>query len=643
MTFHWPHAFWLLLIPFALLVRDLLRRRTASANTHPKIQHAEARHSSLVIEPSSIERTGAPRIRIFCYLGLAAATIALARPQWGKLEEPVFDQAREILIALDLSRSMLSTDVKPSRLDRSRLLITSLLEQLKGERVGLEVFSGTAFLQSPLSADYEILSEFLPQLGPDFLPEGGTNYKSLLETALSAFGSSGSADRFLIILSDGEADTDDWHDQVAELKAKGIRVLGLGVGTDEGSMIPDGSGAFMKDERGAVVLSKLNGTTLRELADKTGGVYTDASAWVDLAQLIKTTVDQGKRGDFNETSRVRLAERFQWALAPALLLFALSFWLEFPVRPKPRAIKLGRKPLASNSTATMAILGLLCALLWPSPASAAANTATPPSDDPLTAPLTQLVGQLAARDKVEARDYAELARSTVTYGERLTGTQQPVPEGPVNDALAAVTAGQSLDAKAADWPDLRKKLEAFLQKKTPPEQKKEDKPQPDKNKSDQKKDDKDQKQDQKNQDSKNDKSQSSKQDQDKKSQDQNQDQSSKKDKGANDSSSNSKPDSQPNQQPKQSAFGDMKDDKDQKQDASAQPKSSDAPPPSSPGEMQQVGGSPDKKPSDAPLDPNLAVPLQKLDQVRQDDSPAHLFQLLQDQTPHAPAHKGHNW
>ena len=263
-------------------------------------------------------------------------------------------------------------------------------------------------------------------------------------------------------------------------------------------------------------------------------------------------------------------------------------------------------------------------------AAAAAKTATPPSDDPLTAPLTKLVGQLAGRDNVEARDYAELARSTITYGERLTDTQQPVPERPVNDALAAVTAGQSLDAKSADWPDLRKKLEALLQKKTPPEQKQPDKPQPEKNKSDQK-----------NQDSKNDKSQAPDQNQDKKSQGENQDQSSKKDKG--DSDSASKPDSQPNNQPQQSAFGDMKDDKDKKQDASAQPKPSDEPPPPSPGEMQLVGGSPVKKSGDTSLDPNLAVPLQELDQVRQQDSPARLFQLLQDPQSSPPTHKGHNW
>jgi Ca-activated chloride channel homolog len=338
MTFHWPHAFWLLLIPLALLVRDLRRRRVTST-AHPKITSAEVRHSSLVIRHSSFRASGgAPRVRILFLLALAAATAALARPQWGRLEEPVFDQAREIIIALDLSRSMLAEDVKPNRLERARLLITSLLERLKGERVGLVVFSGTAFLQSPLSSDYEILREFLPVLGPDYLPEGGTNYDALLETTITAFGASGSADRFLIVLSDGEAQSDTWQKHVADLKTKGIRVLGLGIGTDAGAIIPDGQGAFVKDERGAVVLSKLTGDTLRQLAEKTDGRYTDASSWVDLAALISSTVEQGRAGEFKETSRVRLAERFQWPLAAALAFFLLSFWRETPVRPKPRPL-----------------------------------------------------------------------------------------------------------------------------------------------------------------------------------------------------------------------------------------------------------------------------------------------------------------
>ena len=121
--------------------------------------------------------TAETRPRLWLWFGLALCIVALARPQWGVIEEQVFDQSREVLIAIDLSRSMLAQDVKPSRLDRSKLLIQSLLDGLKGERVGLVLFAGTAFLQSPLSADYEILREFLPALNPDYLPEGGSNYR----------------------------------------------------------------------------------------------------------------------------------------------------------------------------------------------------------------------------------------------------------------------------------------------------------------------------------------------------------------------------------------------------------------------------------------------------------------------------------
>ena len=151
---------------------------------------------------------------------------------------------------------MLTPDVRPSRLDRAKLLIQSLLEKLAGERVGLVVFSGTAFLQSPLSADYEILREFLPALNPDFLPEGGSNYGALIEASLQAFGASGSADRFLVILSDGEATDDDWKSRIDDLKKKGIRVIGLGVGTAAGAMLPDNAGGLVKDDRGAVVRSE---------------------------------------------------------------------------------------------------------------------------------------------------------------------------------------------------------------------------------------------------------------------------------------------------------------------------------------------------------------------------------------------------
>ncbi len=335
MTFAAPHILWLLLLPAALAVADRARRAAEEASTWPGIRRLWAGPHGL-----AASRNGArPPLRWRLWLGLALLVVALARPQWGKIEQRVFDQSREVLLALDLSRSMLSPDVKPTRLERARLLVESLLDRLKGERVGLLVFSGTAFLQCPLSPDYEVLREFLPALNPEYLPEGGTDYARLLKAALEAFSNEAGADRYLIILSDGEALTEDWRGQLETLKQRGIRVIALGVGTEAGSVIPAKDGGFVKDERGAVVMSKLNPTTLKQLASSTGGAYAEASGWLDLPALLQQTVERGKQGALSERKTVRLGERFQWFLAPALLFLLWSYWHEFPVTPKPRDLR----------------------------------------------------------------------------------------------------------------------------------------------------------------------------------------------------------------------------------------------------------------------------------------------------------------
>jgi Ca-activated chloride channel family protein len=605
MSFHSPHLLWLL-VPLVLLFSwELARRATGAAASFPKIARAWA--GAFQVSLGSAHSTAETRPRIWLWFGLALCIIALARPQWGVIEEQVFDQSREVIIAVDLSRSMLAQDVKPSRLDRSKLLITSLLDGLKGERVGLVLFAGTAFLQSPLSADYEILREFLPSLKPDYLPEGGSNYKAMLETSMQAFGTS-TADRYLIILSDGESTEDGWKELGESLKNKGIRVIGLGVGTPQGSFIPDGGGGFVKDERGAVVLSRLESNTLQSLAQTTGGAYSDASGWIDLAALLRKTVEAGNKGEFSEKSTARLMERYQWFLAPGLLLLCLSFWAEFPVRPRERALPLGnsskQKALSSKlSRAALFGLFLLTAYCLPLPASAAEA-----AEDTLSKPLTTTVARLADKTELSAKDCAELAQTTITFGQRLKTSQQKAPEGVIRDGLAAVDLGEQADPKAADWPRLRQELEALLEKQEPPPQ--------------------DQKNDQQNQ-------QQQKQNQDQQKQDQqNQDQQNK-DQPQQDQQQSEQQKQEQQEKQQQDAFGDMKDQPEQQQ-ADEQ---KDAPPPQP--QTQKVGGQKEKK-QEMPLDPDLAVPLQKLDQVRNQDSPAKLQQLMQGRPTKQPK-KGKDW
>lgn len=602
MTFHSPHILWLL-GPLVLLFSWELARHTARvASTFPKIARAWA--GAFDVSLGTRHTTAETRPRLWLWFGLAFCIIALARPQWGTVEEQVFDQSREVLIAVDLSKSMLAQDVKPSRLDRSKLLIQSLLDGLKGERVGLVLFAGTAFLQSPLSADYEILREFLPAMNPDYLPEGGTNYKAMLETSISAFGTS-TADRYLIILSDGAATEDDWKSIIEPLKTKGIRVIGLGVGTAQGAFIPDAAGGFVKDGRGAVVLARLENATLQELAQVTGGAYTDASAWVDLPALLHRTVEAGRKGEFSEKNTARMIERYQWFLAPGLLLLLISFWAEFPVRPRERSLPLSKargqrsEVRDQKVVATAAALILFSVLCHPSSVLGADG-----AQDPLAKPLSTTVARLAEKPGLSAKDCSELAQTTITYGQRLKSAQQRAPETVIRDALQGVDVGEKLDARAADWPKLRTDLEELLKKEEPPPQDKKDQQKQEQQKKDQQQKDQQQKQNE-------DQQKSDQQQQDQKDQQQQQQQ----------------------QKQNQDAFGDMKDKPDQKD----QPK----PQPPKPG-TQKVGGQQDKKPEDQTGDPDLAMPLQKLEQVRNQDSPAKLQQIMQGQQQ-KPKPPGKDW
>jgi Ca-activated chloride channel family protein len=614
MSFALPQLLWLLVLPAALLVWELLRGRRLAGISHPKILRAEAGLRTVSLTEGA-GPTHAGRRRFLLCAGLALGVVALARPQWGRLDEPVFDQSREIIIALDLSRSMLTTDVKPSRLERSKLLIEALLDRLKGERVGLVVFSGTAFLQSPVSADYEILREFLPSLGPDFLPEGGTNYGQLIAAAAEGFGDGAAADRYLIILSDGEATDDNWKDRIPQLTKKNIKVIGLGVGTTGGGMIPDGSGGFMKDASGAVVMSKLEGGTLRELANATHGVYRDASEWVDLSQVIAATVDAGRKGRFVESRTIKYVERYQWALAQALVCLVASFWLEFPVRPKPRAIRLSA-PASPVRRAVATVAALLAALGLSVRPAAAADPAPP---DP-AASLSKIVGRLANQASQSALDWAELSRETVTWGQHLKSASQEVPAGPVHDALRAVDLGAAADPKASDWPQMKSELEELLKK--PDEQKQ------DQNKNQDQKQDKDQKEDEKkDQDQKPPEPKDSRPDPSKPGS------QGKPDPAQGQNPPTPQPPSGEKTPPRDSAFGDMK-------------APTPAPTPGrreASGATQKVGGA--KKPDDpARNDPELAVPLEKLEQVKNQDSPAELFQMLHKDDPlPPPAAAGKNW
>ncbi len=597
MTWVHPALLWFLILPVAGLLWTLVRPVRENEETlWPKISRLKAGLGGL----RRTSTRAVIRVRPFLmWIAVMLGIIAQARPQWGETEEQVYEHAREVLIALDLSRSMLVSDVTPSRLERSKLMIQSLLDHLEGERVGLIVFAGTAFLQSPLSADYQVLRGFLPELDPDYLPQGGTDYEEMLQTALDSFGqgNDSQADRFLIVLSDGESLEDNWKPRANELRERKIQVIALGVGTNEGGLVPDEGGGLMKDTSGAVVLSRLDDSTLQELAQITHGTYRNAAGWIDLNDLITETVAKGRAGRFLEERAVRRIERFQWFLLPAVLLALLSLWRELPALPRSRHLQQTAKRQSKKRTViTTATLVLLVA--WPTLPSRLQAQAAPPSPEPPDPkPIAEIITRLVTQTEVQPEDWGALARETITFGQTIQQSGQPVPVGPVFDAIQGVSLGEASAPDATDWENLRQELLALLEEPDQQEQNQENEEQ--ENQDQQQEQDKQQNQDQ----------QSGQQDKQ-----QNQDQQS----------------GQQDQQDQQSGQQDQEQQEQEQQEGEEQEGQSKEPEQDD-SEMQTIGG--ESTPQELPDDPELAAAMQELEQVRNQDSPARLFRLLEGEPP----------
>ncbi|PYJ14195.1 MAG: hypothetical protein DME94_09790, partial [Verrucomicrobia bacterium] len=273
MSFGVPEWLWgLLLVPvlMALFVRaerGALRRlqEFVSARLLPQL-------AGTVNRPRRMIRFGLQ------LLGFALAIVSLAQPRWGYTFEDVKRKGLDLLIAVDTSRSMLSNDVQPNRLERVKLAVQDLINELQGDRVGLIAFAGRAFLQAPLTIDYDAVFEAINDLDTKTIPEGGTNISSAITLATQSFGKSATGNRALIIFTDGEELSGDAVNAAKAAAADdGVRIFTVGVGTPQGSLIPvtgdDGQTAFVKDPAGQVVKSKLDENRLREIAEATGGFY----------------------------------------------------------------------------------------------------------------------------------------------------------------------------------------------------------------------------------------------------------------------------------------------------------------------------------------------------------------------------------
>jgi len=280
-------------------------------------------------------------------LALALSCLAAAGPRWGFHWEEVHREGVDLIIALDTSRSMLAEDVKPNRLERAKLAVQDLVRQLQGDRVGLVAFAGTAFVQCPLTLDYEVFNETLRAVSTNLIPKGGTAIGEAITTSIAALEERQGKHTAILLITDGE-DHEGAVDEAANAAAeKGIKLYTVGIGTSDGELIPltiKGQQTFLKDRRGQVVKSRLGGETLEKIATTTGGAYVHASGpSLGLDEIYSEYIGKMEKRELKSAMEKRFEERFQIPLAVAFVLLLIEPLIGNRRRPSTRRWPLWRR------------------------------------------------------------------------------------------------------------------------------------------------------------------------------------------------------------------------------------------------------------------------------------------------------------
>ena len=260
---------------------------------------------------------------IFVMIAFVLMVAALSRPQWGFTIRPVKRHGLDIMVAIDVSKSMLTQDVLPSRLERTKLAIKDLIMKLNGsDHIGLIAFAGDAMVMCPFTYDYSGFLLSLDDLGVDSIPREGTDISQAIDESVKAYQGMADSDMAVILVTDGEDQEGDAVQAARKAKAKGVRIFTVGVGTKEGDLIQitdaNGQTSFLKDAGGNVVKSHLNENLLQEIAYITGGAYVrSGGAEFGLDYLYDRQLSKLKKRDSEEKMAKQYDERFQWPLTLA--------------------------------------------------------------------------------------------------------------------------------------------------------------------------------------------------------------------------------------------------------------------------------------------------------------------------------------
>jgi Ca-activated chloride channel homolog len=318
MSILWRESIYLWLLPaiaaLAFVLVVLLRRRV-------RLLAAFAEEGLARRLSPEVDRRRRRWRMVLRIVALALIAIALADPKWGFHWQEVKRKGIDLIVAVDTSRSMLATDVKPNRLERAKLAVMDLVDKLHGDRVGLVAFAGTAFLECPLTIDYAAFERSLRAVEVGLIPRGGTSLTRAIETGLQGFDAHEGRHEALIIITDGEDHEGNAEDTAKKAAEDGVKIYTVGIGTTEGDLLPLAGGGFVKDRHGQVVKSRLDEDTLEKIALASGGAYVHGSgASMGLDELFRDHIDKMEKREVASDLERRYEDRFQIPLAAGLLL-----------------------------------------------------------------------------------------------------------------------------------------------------------------------------------------------------------------------------------------------------------------------------------------------------------------------------------
>ncbi|MDD2387238.1 MAG: VWA domain-containing protein [Bacteroidales bacterium] len=318
--FQEPQYLWLIastaiVVLLFLLAEYIRRKRMRKIGDHKLV-------NLLIPETSIIRRIW--KLVLIC-VAIVSMSVALARPQFGSKLNDVTRQGVEIVVALDVSNSMLAQDIKPNRLENARKFTERIISKLENDKLGIIVFAGDAFVQMPITDDVRSARLFLSTIDTESVPVQGTAIAKAIDLAAKSFTKEEEISKIILLITDGENHEDNAVEIAKTLKEKNISIYTVGMGLPGGAPIPKKrGGGFMKDRDGNVVISVLDEQTLISIADETGGVYVRAGNSADASDKIINEIGKLQKGEVLKQNYSEYADQFQYLALLALILLLVD-------------------------------------------------------------------------------------------------------------------------------------------------------------------------------------------------------------------------------------------------------------------------------------------------------------------------------